>query len=60
MKKYTNLDKKKVESYLQYIKLQINLLTKKGNGERIHFLDYDDNSINFAMSQIQKTLSKLK
>ena len=60
MKKYTNLDKKKVESYFQYIKLQINLLTKKGNGERIHFLDYDDNSINFAMSQIQKTLSKLK
>lgn len=28
--KYTNSDKKRIESYFQYIQLQINLLTKKG------------------------------
>lgn len=58
--KYTNSDKKRTESYFQYIQLQINLLTKKGNGERIHFLDYNDNSINFAINEIEKTLYKLK
>lgn len=58
--RYTNLDKKRTESYFQYIQLQINLLTKKGNGERIHFLDYNDNSIHFAINEIVKTLYKLK
>jgi hypothetical protein len=60
MKKYTNSDKERIENYFQYIQLQINLLTKKGNGKRIHFLDYSNNSINFSINQIQKTLDKLK
>ena len=60
MKRKKNINRELVHNNIQYIKFQTNLLTKKGNGEKIHFLDYSDNSIHFAINEIEKALDNLK
>ncbi len=60
MKYKKNINRELIHNNIKYIKFVTNLLTQKGNGEKIHFLDYSDNSIHFAINEIEKTLNKLK
>lgn len=60
MKHKKNINKELIHNNIQYIKFVTNVLTRKGNGKKIHFLQYSDNSIHFAINEIEKTLNELK
>jgi len=53
-------DKLAIQGQFNYIRFIINVCTKNAKGEKIHFLNYSDNAIHFAINEIEKTLNKLK